>query len=374
VINPLMILLACSTPEPQVTAPAPAPAPEPAAPTTQAPTQALGRFWRDLQVFPPGPAEAPPPEDVPAALGCIATGQHSLAAKLERPSPDHDAAAVVGLTAMLMGDLQAAEESMGTPWPWDQGHGLELPLVMLGHFSLAHGNLPLAENLLEDRVAGVEPSAPLLVPVEPPGPCGVSLEPTPFARWLAHLGLGWSAANTGDHLLALEHHQAILAQHPHDRMASLGAGLALMNLDRIDEAVATVQPLATAWPTDPLVHAELEVLISRQNQDADAEASWARELARGGEPNTCPYEGLGLTYLAQGRTQEAREQLEKSVEVDPDLGFRKYNGLARIHIEEGDLVQARAMLDRSLANHPDNAEALELSASLARLEAESAAP
>ena len=382
----LLALLACGTPQPSTEAPAPEPAPEaPTAAPTPKPVhpsapgatswQALGLFWPSLQALPAGPVRPAPPGSVPAAAGCIATGRHAVVAQLPAEASEPWRPVLPALASLLAGDPAAAAE----PLERAVADAPEHPLVrtVQAHAAIVAGEHERGAALLAPVVTELTPllgDTPPLTPVEPPGPCGASVEPTPFTWWLAELGLAWSAANTGDHLLALEHHQAILAQRHRDRMASLGAGLALMNLDRIDEALAVVQPLATVWPSDPLVLAELEVLISRQRQDADAEASWARELARAGEPNTCPYEGLGLTYLAQGRTQEAREQLEKSVEVDPELGFRKYNGLARIHMDEGDWVRARAMLDRSLANHPDNAEARELSASLARLEAEAATP
>jgi tetratricopeptide (TPR) repeat protein len=249
-----------------------------------------------------------------------------------------------------------------------------------GHATLAaedHTTAATALAKLAKLAAELEPrlgQAAPMSPVQPPGPCGVSLDPTPFAWWLAQLGQAWAAANAGDHPLALDHHNAILARQPQERLATLGAGLALMNMGRPDEAIAMVQPLTTTWPSDPFVLAELEVLAAVQQQDADAEASWERELARGGEPSTCPYEGLGLTYLSQGRTDEAKVQLERSIELDPDLGFRKYNALARILMDEGDLAGAHAMLDKSAANHPGNPEAEELLRTLARLEAEAATP
>jgi tetratricopeptide (TPR) repeat protein len=372
-----LALLACSSPEPtaETTEPSPSTVTGPAPSEPDAPArQALGSFWPSLQVLPAGPASPPTPGSVPAALGCITTGQHAAVVPLPTDDAEPWRPALSALVALLAGDPTGAtsleQTTAGVP---------QHPLVRVaqGHAAIAAGAQDQGSALLAPVVSELAPQlgdAAPLEPISPPGPCGVSVEPAGFAWWLAELGLAWAAANSGDHLLALDHHQAILALRPGDRMASLGAGLALMNLDRVEEAMTLVQPLATAWPDDPLVAAELEVLIARQRQDAEAEASWARELARGDEPSTCPYEGLGLSYLAQGRTEEAREQLERSIEVDPALGFRKYNGLARILLDEGDLVQARAMLETSLANHPGNAEALDLMVALERMEASIATP
>ncbi len=368
-IGALLLLLACSSPEPQVTAPVPTPAPPPA---DEAPTQALGLFWRDLQVLPSGPAGATAPAEVPAALGCIATGQHDLAKKLGGSDTDPERASVVFLTALLTGDAETAADAALTAWEW----GPETPLsrAIMGHHALALTQRDSARRRFEGQLNDTKPDAPLRLPVGPPGPCGVSLDPESYARWLARLGMGWAAANDGDHLLALEHQQAILAQQTTDRIAGTSATMALLQLDRVDQAATTVERLEAAWPEDPLVSALNEVVAARRAQDAHAAEAWTRELARGDEPSTCPYEGLGLVYLAQGRTDEAKEQLQRSIELDPDLGFEKYTAMARILMDEGDLAGARAMLDKALANHPGDADATELMSSLERLEAEAGAP
>jgi hypothetical protein len=69
-------------------------------------------------------------------------------------------------------------------------------------------------------------------------------------------------------------------------------------------------------------------------------------------PITCPYEGLGMLYLSQGRREDARAMLTTATELVPHLEHGKYNGLARIHMEEGDLSAARTMLERSVAITP----------------------
>ena len=69
-------------------------------------------------------------------------------------------------------------------------------------------------------------------------------------------------------------------------------------------------------------------------------------------PITCPYEGLGMLYLSQGRREDARTMLTTATQLVPHLEHGKYNGLARIHIEDGDIDAARAMLERSIAITP----------------------
>ncbi len=70
-------------------------------------------------------------------------------------------------------------------------------------------------------------------------------------------------------------------------------------------------------------------------------------------PVTCPFEGLGMLYLSQGRHQDAYGMLSTAAELVPHLEHGKYNGLARIHMERGDIDAARAMLERSVIIAPE---------------------
>ena len=81
---------------------------------------------------------------------------------------------------------------------------------------------------------------------------------------------------------------------------------------------------------------------------------------------TCPYEGLGILYLRQGRTDEAEQMLEQAIAVNPRIEYRKYDALAGIRIEEGRLDEAEALLERSLRNHPGGTEAARLQLEIQR--------
>ncbi len=366
-----LALLACAGPTPTAHAPAPQ-AHEPAAP--QEPWQALGVFWTSLQTLPSPGAPTDGLATPTQALGCLAAGRLPSAQGLVASDHDPDAAAVQALALLLAGDAAGTQAALAAAQALPPSPLLR---AVQGHALLAVAEHAQAALVFQPLLALTEPQLPagaLLGPTEGGGPCGLGIPAAPFAWWLARLGLGWASANQGDHLLALEHHQAILARQPSERLATVSAGLALMQLSRLEEASQRVGELAAAWPDDPLVQATVEVLRAHREQGAHAAEAYTRDLARGGEPATCPYEGLGLIYLSQGRTQQAREQLERSIALNPELGFEKYNAMARILMDQGELDQARAMLDQALANHPGDPEALEIMAMLERLEAEAAVP
>ncbi len=83
---------------------------------------------------------------------------------------------------------------------------------------------------------------------------------------------------------------------------------------------------------------------------------------------TCPYEGLGLLYLRQGRTERAKRNLEKAIELAPDIEIHKYTGLAAIYLDEGRLDDARDLIEKAEANNPEPRPTEKILALRARLE------
>ena len=75
---------------------------------------------------------------------------------------------------------------------------------------------------------------------------------------------------------------------------------------------------------------------------------------------TCPYEGLGLIYYKTGEYEKAKQNLIKSIEINPDIEYKKYNTLAKIYIEEGNINDAKELLIKSIENYPYDDEAKNL--------------
>jgi tetratricopeptide (TPR) repeat protein len=174
---------------------------------------------------------------------------------------------------------------------------------------------------------------------------------------MALLGLAWRHGNQAQHERALLAFDSLLARDPDDRLALLGRGNALNALGRLAEAQASLERVLALDPGNRYALSELALLQFNRGNDAQAEQLFQRALEQDAQGYTCPYEGLGMVYLRQGKLDRAQDHFERAIDIDPDIEFRKYNGLARIYIEDGRLDEAEALLRRSVRNYPYDPEA-----------------
>ena len=72
--------------------------------------------------------------------------------------------------------------------------------------------------------------------------------------------------------------------------------------------------------------------------------------------HTCPFEGLGLLYLSQGRQDRAAGHFASAVKVSPDQEPRQYIYLARIRINQGRLADAEKLLAKAKTLSPKHGE------------------
>ena len=61
--------------------------------------------------------------------------------------------------------------------------------------------------------------------------------------------------------------------------------------------------------------------------------------------------------MRQGQEEEAAAHFKEAIERNPGTEYRKYDGLARIFIKQGRLQEARSLLRKSLRNYPEGKEA-----------------
>ncbi len=235
--------------------------------------------------------------------------------------------------------------------------------VARGHLAINERDYERAHQLL---AVGMEP-----VPVRDQG----GVQPTTqshyavFVYELACLGMGWSEANRNQHVRAISWFDRILSGQDDDQLAMIGKANSLIGLGLLGDAEKLLTRVLAAHPGNPYALAELAMIRMGRGDDEAAEQGFRQALQRDGSNYTCPYEGLGLLYLRQGRTDEAKEHLARAIDINPNIEFRKYNGLARIYITEGNYDEARKLLEKSIENFPHDGEAGRMLAEIEELRA-----
>ncbi len=180
----------------------------------------------------------------------------------------------------------------------------------------------------------------------------------------ADLAHGWARSNRDEHPDAVDAFARLVAREPDDLLARVGLGNSLLALERLEEAEAAFDAVLARDPDNRFALAERAMVHFVRGDDARAEAGFLAAMERAPDTYTCPYEGLGLLYMRQGRAGEAEQLFERAIEINPAIEYRKYDELARIRLAAGDLDGAEALLMQSLSNHPDGPDARALMAEL----------
>jgi tetratricopeptide (TPR) repeat protein len=153
--------------------------------------------------------------------------------------------------------------------------------------------------------------------------------------------------NAGDWPGALALYNEVLAEDPDDQTALSGAAVALLVLQRYDEALGFQERLVAADPGDVQIRVELGFnLLNHQARPADAVVVLREAVAL--EPSA-----KNLTFLAQALEQsgdqgEAEAALRKAIVADAAYGY-SYTQLVRLLEEEGRLEDAAEVKDQAAA-------------------------
>ncbi|NHZ73538.1 MAG: tetratricopeptide repeat protein [Nitrospirae bacterium] len=184
-----------------------------------------------------------------------------------------------------------------------------------------------------------------------------------FSR--SHLFAGLEAQSTGRWEDAVAEYRAAVDEDPANGVNHKILADALEKSGDLDSAIEEYRLAATLLPSDAMVRVQLsKALVTRDGVSDEAMDLFLRavELAPGLEEAR---KGLATVLLHQQRFEEALEQLDASLEIDPaDPGARLLR--ARALAAVGRESEARLDLESILA---DQAEALEATLDLAALEA-----
>ena len=255
-----------------------------------------------------------------------------------------DCQVLAGFLALLDGDATRARsqlEAVSDERPEHLGAGVGM------------GHLALEGEDHERAMAAFEGALRALDPVQAAANGGMDW----MVVKMALLGAAWCHHALGEYQQASEVFARVLAQRPDDIRALLGRGNALNGLGQASLAQELFRRVLLIEPAHPQALAGLGTALYNQGRYELAAALFRGAQRVAPASYSCPFEGLGLVYLAQRKPRMARKQFEAAIAADPGSDYRKYDELARIELESGNRHEAARLLRMSLDNHPAGEEA-----------------
>ncbi len=161
------------------------------------------------------------------------------------------------------------------------------------------------------------------------------------------LGDARDLEKAGDWEGALAVYQRVLTERPDDVKAFSGAAVALMVLQRYEEALAYQEQVVAADPSDGQTRIELGFnYLNHQDRPSDAARVFEEAVAL--EPTA-----KNLTFLAQaqkgaGDLQSAESTLRKAIEADPTYGYA-YGQLVDLLSDQGRADEATQVEEEARA-------------------------
>jgi Flp pilus assembly protein TadD len=152
-------------------------------------------------------------------------------------------------------------------------------------------------------------------------------------------------------------YRTIALDSPYSWLARLKTAENLNNTDRIDEAKALLETLATERPTDIEPLLRLGSFLRVREEFADAEEAYNRAFTRLGDlkPNSWSlYYYRGISRERLKKWDEAEKDFLKALELNPDQPY-VLNYLGYSWVDQGkNLVRARGMIERAVEQRRDD--------------------
>lgn len=226
----------------------------------------------------------------------------------------------------------------------------------------AAAELPDTESwLLDEQSKAAQPA------VKPPQPPAVTPE--------SLLERAEAAYNSEDYQTALSLYSEMLASEPGDTQALIGRGGALLKLDRLDEAAATLAEVVKVSPREPSAHYLLGFALRRQGNDEAAADAYERFLALAPDSEEVPrirqwidevrsaaklpadekHYNNALTLFQEGNLDKALVQCEETLYMNEHHGPANVL-LGRILLRKGDYIRAVAALKKAAEARPADPE------------------
>jgi tetratricopeptide (TPR) repeat protein len=139
-----------------------------------------------------------------------------------------------------------------------------------------------------------------------------------YPNFVLALGdLGVEYLTLGDMPKAAETMEALLKLSPNDPFAHLNLGIALYNQKKLDEAETHLRQAVKLNGTLARAHYYLGMTLIGAKQFVEAQKELELTISNGGENMALAHKFLGGLYLSANKKQQAADELEKYLKLDP---------------------------------------------------------
>jgi len=147
----------------------------------------------------------------------------------------------------------------------------------------------------------------------------------------------------------------------HNFVAEDNMGVALAQLNRVDEAYPFFVRAAQDEPNDPVARLNIASYLSQHKRTAEAVQQYELALHLGAEPGllAATYSNLGSAYIELGDDAKARASFEQAVRINPDQASA-WQGMAYLSQKQGNLEEAINYFARAVELQPSDQGYLQL--------------
>lgn len=136
-----------------------------------------------------------------------------------------------------------------------------------------------------------------------------------FAIALSDLGLQYMKLNQMDK--AAETYEALIKLKPEDATAHLNLGIARYNQKKFEDAETHLRKALELKSTGPMAHYYLGMTLVGLKRHNEALPEFEATVANGGDNLALAHRYLGGLYLSANKNQQAADELEKYLKLDP---------------------------------------------------------
>ena len=116
---------------------------------------------------------------------------------------------------------------------------------------------------------------------------------------------------------ASETYEALVKLKPNDTAAHQNLGIVAYNRKKLEDAETHLRKALELKSTGPTAHYYLGLIMVSTKRYPEAQTEFEAAIANGGENLALAHKYLGGLYMATGKNQQAADELEKFLKLDP---------------------------------------------------------